>query len=49
MYPLLSNWILPENKRENDILRHYIKDPEMTTVKFVGLHSSRHIKKTQLL
>lgn len=49
MYPLLSNWILPENKREDYILKHYIKDLEIIRIKFVGLLSSRHQITYQLL
>lgn len=39
MYPLLSDWILPENKRGDYILRYYIKDLEISRVEFAGLPS----------
>lgn len=44
MYPLLLDWILPENKSREYILRYYIKDLEMilSSVLFAGLPSSRN-------
>lgn len=42
MYPLLSDWILPENKRRDYILRYYIKDLEINRIEFAGLPSPRH-------
>lgn len=49
MYPLLSDWTLPENKREDYILRYYIKNLEIIRVEFVGLPSARHQMTYKLL
>lgn len=49
MYPLLSDWILPENKRGDYVLRYYIKDLEISRVEFAGFPSFRHQMTYQLL